>query len=202
MPKQRPRPLPYRQSIEAEWVIDDGPGSLFDKPDAIRARAGRVPAEHQELVEKALRYMFLSKGEPKSPILYPNGQRKEKLALLAQYLTLGELRVFTYLTNRTRPYPKHIPDVGTVEVTKSLRNNLGTGALRRMQAAFFRCESCGMPHVYTLTIDHVNGIQFDRVALQVLCANCHIIKSHNKDFHKERNQLVARAEASLNNMSV
>jgi|GEM_PF-4602505 len=160
--------LQHCQPIAAEYVIPDGPDSLFDNPDAIERRTETVPQAHQSIVRRALRYMFLADGPRNSPLHRLKEQRALELAQLAEHLSKAELLLFRYLKNRTN---------------NGLRATYGAAALRQAQVARFRCQDCQMPDVRTLHLDHVNGRQHDTTTFRLLCANCHNIKSRTSDWH-------------------
>lgn len=163
------------QIVSADYVIPDGPEGLFDNPAAIERRAEAVPAAHQSIVRRALRYMFLTDGPKNSPLHRLKEQRAQELVQLTEHLSKAELLLFRYLKNRTN---------------NGLRATYGAAALRQAQAARFRCQDCRMPDVRTLHLDHVNGRQHDTTTFRLLCANCHNIKSRMSDWHGGKSQPV------------
>jgi len=136
--------------IDDRYVIDL---AWFDDPDAIERRIANVPDADQGHLRSALRYLYLSDG----PLNLPADRRKTALPHLDQ----AERIAITWLYTRTNG---------------SERKNYGTKVMPAARRSRLRCERCNMADVRTLNLDHIDGRIVD-TEFQVLCANCHHIKT-------------------------
>ena len=130
----------------------------FNNNGHVESRLAAVRTEEQGALRTALSYLYLDDG----PINLP------RLRLLAaeSHLDATERIVIRWLYTRTNG---------------SLRSEYGADALRAARASRYRCETCGFADVRVLNLDHVNG-RTAGTPFACLCANCHTIKSREKDW--------------------
>ena len=67
----------------------------------------------------------------------------------------------------------------------NLRSTYGAKALIAARTSRYRCCRCGFADVRALHIDHIDGRTTD-TECSCLCANCHNIKSREKDWSGEK----------------
>ena len=141
----------------------------LDNQPTIAARLATVadPTERTALA-KVLRYLYLSAESLDAGGLSSVLNMDTRSRQLAEpYLNDGEIIMSRYLATRTNG---------------SGRKNYSKPALHRMRQARYRCEDCSSPDARTLVLDHTVGRKVDPTKLQVLCANCHQIKSRLHDW--------------------
>ena len=142
-------------SVDAQYVVPD---ELFDGEDLIAVRVLAAPLEVRIALRKALRYMYLTNG--------PTNLTRDDLRAALPILTTAEQKVVKWLQVRTNG---------------SLRKTYGKASLLAARRAKHRCDQCGFPDVRVLNLDHVEGRKVG-TAFRCLCANCHHIKSCQKDW--------------------
>jgi hypothetical protein len=138
-----------------ELIIDR---TRFNDDNYMERRVGLVAADDQGALRTALAYLYKDNG----PINLP----RDRLLRAKRYLDDAELIVVQWLQTRTNG---------------RLRKSYGTQALRAARSSRYRCAVCSFADVRVLNLDHVEG----RVAgtrFACLCANCHTIKSREKDW--------------------
>jgi hypothetical protein len=109
-------------------------------------------------VKTALRYLYLDDG----PINLPRDRQK----IAEKYLEDAERILIRWLATRTNG---------------SERKNYGSRALITARSTRYRCQQCGFSDVRCLNLDHIDG-RVDGTEFACLCANCHTIKSRQKDW--------------------
>jgi hypothetical protein len=107
----------------------------------------------------ALKYLYMDDG----PINLP----RDRLKLAKPYLDEAERILIQWLQTRTNG---------------SERKNYGKDALIAARRSRYRCQQCTFPDVRTLNLDHVEG-RVIGASFACLCANCHTIKSREKDWN-------------------
>jgi hypothetical protein len=134
----------------------------FNNDAYIEAVVAAAPAKDQRTLRTALAYLYKDDG----PINLP----RPTLLRVRQLLDAGERTVIQWLYTRTNGNP---------------RKSYGAQALRAARSSRYRCSECQFDDVRVLNLDHVEG----RVAgtpFACLCANCHTIKSREKDWTGKR----------------
>ena len=142
-----------------EFVI---PLDRFDSAASIEARVASVPPASRGALRTTLRYLYLTDG----PVNLP----RARMRVAESHLEDRECLLMRWLFTRTNG---------------SLRATYGAKALRAARAARYRCERCGFADLRALHIDHVDG-RIPESACACLCANCHNIKSRERDWSGER----------------
>ena len=115
------------------------------------------PADRGSL-KTALSYLYIDGG----PINLPRDRQK----LAEKYLEEAEKILIRWLATRTNG---------------SERKNYGSRALIAARSTRYRCQQCGFSDVRCLNLDHIDG-RVDGTEFACLCANCHTIKSRQKDW--------------------
>jgi hypothetical protein len=136
-------------------------GRFNDDVD-LEARVAAVPLADRGSLRTALGYLYKDDG----PVNLP----RDRLLAAEPYLDAAERLVIRWLYTRTNG---------------NLRAAYGAAALRAARCSRYRCEVCGFEDVRVLNLDHVNGRVAD-TPFSCLCANCHTIKSREKDWTGER----------------
>lgn len=142
-------------NVDAEYVVPD---TLFDREDLISDRVLAAPMKGRSALRKTLRYLYLPEG--------PTNLTRDDLKAAIPHLAVAERKVAKWLQVRTNG---------------SLRSTYGKDSLLAARRAKHRCEQCGFPDVRVLNLDHVDG-KTKGTAFRCLCANCHHIKSCQKDW--------------------
>lgn len=142
--------MEWHVAVDDAYVIDQ---SWFDDRTALEQRVAAAAKEDQGSLRTALAYLYLSDG----PVNLPAKRRKVALP----YLNAAERIALTWLYTRTNG---------------SERKRYGIKVMPAARRACLRCERCGMPDVRTLNLDHIDG-RSGPTEFQVLCANCHHLKS-------------------------
>jgi len=132
--------------------------SRFNNEACIAQRSSAASAPDQGSLRTALRYLYMDDG----PINLP----RDRLKASKPYLDTAERVVVQWLQIRTNG---------------SERKNYGRNALLAARNSRYRCEQCGFPDVRTLNLDHIEGRVLN-ASFACLCANCHTIKSREKDW--------------------
>ena len=132
--------------------------SRFNNETYIAQRSGMVSSPDQGSLRTALRYLYLDDG----PINLP----RYRLKASRPYLDPAERVVAQWLQTRTNG---------------SERKNYGRNALLAARNSRYRCEQCNFADVRTLNLDHIEGRVLNAL-FACLCANCHTIKSREKDW--------------------
>lgn len=138
----------------ARWII---PEKWVGDENIVKDRARLVAdADKARCVFLALKYLYLS-GKL--------NMQKRLMNSAMPFLEPSEQLMLRYLFNRSNG---------------GLRQRYGHAAVAEAKASKFCCRDCGFGDVRTLTLDHVEG----RGAKQfrMLCANCHQIKSREKEW--------------------
>jgi hypothetical protein len=138
------------------------PAERFDDRTYIEERTKAVPLEAQGSVRTALSYLYLSAG----PINLP----RDRLKIAEMFVEPRERLLLRWLYTRTNG---------------NLRSTYGAKALLAARNSRYRCCSCGFADVRALHIDHVDG-RTEGTECSCLCANCHNIKSREKDWSGEK----------------
>lgn len=147
----------HSYEIDDAWII---PIENFNNVESIGERVGNATMSDRPSLKSALGYLYLDNGAKTLD--------KERLKLAEKYLTPAERRVLRWLQTRSNG---------------SERRKYGPGCVIAARQARFRCLRCGCPDSRTLQIDHVNGRGDDvERAFECLCANCHQIKSAEKNW--------------------
>jgi hypothetical protein len=151
--------MEFHIKIDDNYII---PETRFDNKDYIEDRVNLIPSEAKGCLKTALKYLYLSDG----PINLP----RDRFKVAEIYLELAEIVLAHWLVTRTNG---------------SLRVDYGKESLICARKAHYRCEICGYSDVRTLHIDHVEG-RIKGTKFACICANCHNIKSREKDWSGER----------------
>jgi len=130
----------------------------FNNSSYIEGRVATVDSVDRGVVRTALRYLYLDDG----PINLPRERQKKS----ERHLQDAERILVRWLATRTNG---------------SERKNYGSRALLAARSARYRCETCGFADVRCLNLDHVDG-RVEGTEFACLCANCHTIKSREKDW--------------------
>jgi len=139
----------------------------FNDEAFIEGRVEGVPKADRGALRTTLRYLYLDDG----PL---NLMRDRRLAA-EPYLDAAERVLVRWLATRTNG---------------SERRNYGSLALRAARSSRYRCQRCGCADVRVLNLDHVEG-RVDGAAFACLCANCHTLKSRERDWSGGRRQAKA-----------
>lgn len=150
--------------------------SRFNNNGHIESRLAAVRTEEQGALRTALGYLYLDDG----PINLP----RPRLLSAESHLDATERIVIRWLYTRTNG---------------SLRSEYGADALRAARGSRYRCETCGFADVRVLNLDHVNGRTVG-TPFACLCANCHTIKSREKDWTGESRNCDAPMQSPNNPM--
>jgi hypothetical protein len=152
----------HEQQIPSGYVID---ASYFNNQAALDARAAALPAAtDRTFFRKTLGFLYLAEVK-NSPMEADRPLKADRRALLSQHLSPAEWQIFKNLT----------------KFAHSSRKRYGHAAVQAARADRYRCRRCKMPDVRTLEMDHVNG-RGDTQNFQLLCSNCHKIKSREVDW--------------------
>jgi hypothetical protein len=144
------------------WLLLDP--NRFNDEQWIESRIARAPENHRGPLRTAFSYLYNDHG----PINLP----RDRLLISQEYLDEAEKIVIRWLYTRTNG---------------SLRKSYGASALKAARTSRYRCEDCGCPDVRVLNLDHVQG-HCDNPAFRCLCANCHTIKSRDKDWTENKRE--------------
>ena len=157
-----PNPVTHEQPIPAEYTIDP---TYFNNKPALDARAANLPVPADKaFFRKALGFLYLTEVK-NSPLEADRLLKSDRRTLLSHYLTPAEWQIFKNLT----------------KFAHSSRKRYGHAAVQAAREDRYRCRICKMPDVRTLEMDHVNG-RSDTQNFQLLCSNCHKIKSREVDW--------------------
>jgi hypothetical protein len=132
--------------------------SRFNNEAYIWSRVSSAAPPDRGSLQTALKYLYMDNG----PINLP----RDRLKTTKPYLDDAERVVIQWLQTRTNG---------------SERRNFGSPALIAARRSRYRCEHCGFADVRTLNLDHVEG-RIVGASFACLCANCHTIKSRQKDW--------------------
>lgn len=149
----------------------------FNNSEHIGSRVAAVRLEDQGALRTALRYLYMDDG----PINLP----RTRLLAAEPHLDATEKIVVRWLYTRTNG---------------SLRREYGAEALRAARNSRYRCETCEFADVRVLNLDHVNGRTVG-TPFACLCANCHTIKSREKDWTGESRICVDTMQSPNNPMN-
>lgn len=130
----------------------------FNNEEYVESRLAGIQESERTYLNTALRYLYFDSGYVNLPL----ARRRRAEPLLEE----AEKILIRWLATRTNG---------------SERKNYGALALIAARTARYRCCECGYSDVRALNLDHVDG----RVAgtqFACLCANCHAIKSREKDW--------------------
>lgn len=144
---------------ELNFII---PAERFDNTAHIEQRASAAPPEAQGAVRSALSYLYLNSG----PVNLP----RDRMKLAEPFFEPRERVLLRWLYTRTNG---------------SLRSSYGAEALLAARRSQYRCCNCDFSDVRALNIDHVDG-RTKETQCSCLCANCHTIKSREKDWSGEK----------------
>lgn len=145
----------FAQLLDDKYVV---PESRFNNQDYIEGRLKSCQTEDVGSLHTTLKYLYVEKG--------PTNLPKERFNRSMKYLEARELVATRWLRTRTNG---------------NLRKTYGALALKSARSARYRCERCKYPDVRALHLDHVRG-RHHRKEFACLCANCHNIKSREKDW--------------------
>ena len=134
------------------------PEERFENAVYIEQRAAAATPNAQGAVRTALSYLYLSSGPMNLP--------RDRMKLAQPFVEPRKWVLLRWLHTRTNG---------------SLRSTYGTKALLVARTSRYRCCSCGFADVRALHIDRVDGRVKD-TEYSCLCANCHNIKSREKDW--------------------
>jgi len=151
--------LEFITTIDEIFVV---PEVRFNNKDYIEKRIINADYIDRGYLRTVLKYLYLTDG----PINLP----RERFKKAEKYLDQAEMILARWLITRTNG---------------SLRAEYGKESLISARNAHYRCQICGFPDVRVLHIDHVNGRVFGS-NFACLCANCHNIKSREKDWSGEK----------------
>jgi len=150
------------------------PADNVDNPSAIEKRCCEQPYQLAKPLRRFLSYLYLTNG----PVTMSTKIYRDAEPGLTEYeKILG--RYFKSRTNGTG------------------RRSYGIGSLRAAQRSRFRCEVCTASDVRVLVIDHTNGRE-DTTSFQMLCANCHQIKSRLFDWTGEKRRKTTESSDAPN----
>jgi hypothetical protein len=130
----------------------------FNNDAYVQQRVAAAALPDRGSLQTALKYLYLDNG----PINLP----RDRLKLTKPYLDEAERVLIQWLQTRTNG---------------SERKNYGKDALVAARQSRYRCEHCGFADVRALNLDHVEG-RVTGASFACLCANCHAIKSREKDW--------------------
>lgn len=131
----------------------------FNNETYIWQRIGSAALPDRGSLQTALKYLYMDDG----PINLP----RDRLKVTKRYLDGAERVVIQWLQTRTNG---------------SERKTYGKNALIAARRSRYCCENCGFTDVRTLNFDHVEG-RVANASFACLCANCHTIKSRQKDWN-------------------
>ncbi len=131
----------------------------FDNVDKIEKRLVDLEPSLAGSVRTALRYLYLIVD---GPINLP----RDRMLKALPFLDPAERVLVRWLYTRTNG---------------SERKRYGSAALLAARKQRYRCEHCGHADVRVLNLDHVEG-RHNRELFACLCANCHTLKSREKDW--------------------
>jgi hypothetical protein len=143
----------------SEYAI---PIERFDDAQYIDRRLRAAPESGRASLSTALRYLYSSDG----PINLP----RPRLRIAEAYVEPRERILLRWLYTRTNG---------------RLRSTYGAKSLIAARKSRYRCSQCGYADVRALHIDHVMG-RIKNLECACLCANCHNIKSREKDWSGKR----------------
>lgn len=146
--------MKFEINLASEWII---PESNFSQ-EYIESRLTSVVESDRAFLRSSLNYLY---GTTKT-------LDKERLVASEKHLTTAERILIRWLHTRSNG---------------SERAKYGPDCVVAAKRAHFRCSHCRNPDVRVLQIDHVNGrgIGVEK-AFDCLCANCHMIKSREKNW--------------------
>ncbi len=141
--------------IDHEFVISL---TRFDNTAYIESRVSMEPKKLQGSLRTTLSYLYLTNG--------PFNLPKNRFDLAFDCLESAERVVSSWLYTRTNA---------------NLRSTYGRQALLAARGSRYRCQQCGFSDVRTLNLDHIEG-RVINTSFACLCANCHTIKSRQRDW--------------------
>jgi hypothetical protein len=133
------------------------PLNRFDNEIYIKDRVDKAPEEAKGCLRTALKYLYITNG--------PTNLMLDRYKVAKDYLETTEDILVRWLKTRTNG---------------KLRNSYGKNALIAARNSKYRCEECGFEDIRTLNLDHIHGK--GSKSFKCLCANCHTIKSREKDW--------------------
>ncbi len=133
------------------------PTNRFDNDDYINRRLAGVEDEHKGYLKTVLKYIYTTNG--------PTNLQADRYKKARAYLEANEDMLVRWLRTRTNG---------------RLRKRYGKKALLAARYSGYRCEECGINDIRVLNLDHVHG-KGSKI-FKCLCANCHAIKSREKDW--------------------
>jgi hypothetical protein len=148
--------VPFRGDVPEEFVL---PLDRFDNKRFVEDRVAAAAKEDRVFLRLTLRYLYATEGA--------KNMRNDIFKAAEKYLEPRERLVTRWMKTRTNG---------------NERKRYGPETIVCARAARFRCETCGFPDVRALQIDHREGRNLPGCTLQVLCANCHQIKSRAADW--------------------
>jgi len=145
----------FTTKVDAAYIV---PITRFDREEYIHSRVKKLDSGALGSLSTTLRYLYSGMG--------PTNLPADRFKVSAQYLDKAELILAKWLRTRTNG---------------NLRKLYGKESLRAARSAKYRCQICGYPDVRALHLDHVEG-RHKKLLFSCLCANCHNIKSREKDW--------------------
>ena len=130
----------------------------FNNAAYIGVRVTAAAPSDRGSLRTVLTYLYQDDG----PINLP----RSRLKIGARYLDATEHVLVRWLYTRTNG---------------SERKKYGKRAFLAARRSRYRCEDCGFADVRALNLDHVEGRTAD-TPFACLCANCHSIKSRERDW--------------------
>ena len=147
--------MKYENIINDKWII---PSERFNNRSYIEERVSSVPKVHQILFRAVLDYLYNENGT--------TNMANNKNHIIELYLEDAEKLLARWLKARTNG---------------SYKGKYGYKALLSARNAKYRCSVCGYPDVRVLELDHIEKDN-PNTDFACLCANCHNIKSRDKDW--------------------
>lgn len=154
--------MKFTYTVDDDYII---PETRFDY-DYIEQRVTLAKVNDQGCLRTALNYLYNTDG---CTNLIP-----ERFKIAEKYLEKAEILLARWLKTRTNG---------------KLRKAYGCNSLRKAREARYRCQNCGFPDVRTLHLDHVEG-RIKSATFACLCANCHNVKSREKDWNGEKRYVI------------
>lgn len=140
--------------IDDEMII---PENRFNNEEYIKGRCQNLDNKDKIALGAVLRYIYSFDAPKNVPINWKS-----------VFDTLEEREKIIFKWLRTR-------------ITSRLRFIYGDNAIRTARESKYKCKRCSIGDVRVLNLDHVNG-RDDLTSFQLLCANCHMIKSRQEDW--------------------
>lgn len=152
--------MKHEVEVDASWVI---PEDRFT-PAYVETRLANVPTDHHPSLRSALNYLYVVDGAKTLD--------RSRLIVAETYLSPAERALIRWLHTRSNG---------------SERKNYGPDSVVAAKISRHRCKRCRYPDVRSLHIDHVHGRSEGAIReFECLCANCHAVKSREKDWMKPK----------------